>query len=339
MSTIKALLHPFTTGMLKPPAQALMLRAHADAALDADWGQNLLCVTGFKPDHDALLASGFRVEAALPAEAGPFDAALCPLTKHKADSLAAIAQAWAALPVGGLLLCAGDNDTGAASLQKDVAKALGPLETASKFHARIFWTRKQEGEMPALLKGWLAGGATRLVPETGFHAGPGMHGWNKIDRGSKLLADHLPGDVRGRVADLGAGWGYLSAMLLKTGRHLKGLDLFEADAAALEAAKLNIQPLAGETPIRFHWADATKGLPRQRYHSVIMNPPFHSGKATDIELGTAFIQQAAHCLEKGGLMLMVANRQLPYEAAIDTHFKERRLVAEADGFKLIEARA
>ena len=164
---------------------------------------------------------------------------------------------------------------------------------------RSTWYAKKE--MPALLKGWLAGGATRLVPETGFHAGPGMHGWNKIDRGSKLLADHLPGDVRGRIADLGAGWGYLSAMLLKTGRHLKGLDLFEADAAALEAAKLNIQPLAGETPVRFHWADVPQGLPRQRYHSVIMNPPFHSGKATDIELGTGFIKQAAHCLEKGGL--------------------------------------
>lgn len=338
MSIAKAIHHPFATGALPLPEAGggFVLRAEADTDLPAPLRGLVLCVTGFKPAFDALNAAGFQTAQTLPA--GPYRTGLCLMTKHKADSLAAIAEAWDALEPGGWLVCCGDNDTGVASLMKAAQGAFGPMESLSKYHARVFWTRKADGPSPAVLTEWRAGGAVRAVASTGFIAGPGMHGWNKVDVGSRLLAAQFPGSIRGRVADLGAGWGYLSAALLRSGAKVAGLDLYEADAAALAAAQVNVAPLAGDTVLKYHWADVTAGLPRGRFDVIITNPPFHTGKATDVTLGTQFITRAAEGLAPGGIMLMVANKHLPYEAVIDQHFKSRRTVAEADGFKVIEGK-
>ena len=38
-----------------------------------------------------------------------------------------------------------------------------------------------------------------------------MFSHGRIDPGSRLLAEALPADLSGKVADFCAGWGYLSA--------------------------------------------------------------------------------------------------------------------------------
>ncbi|MBJ7415276.1 MAG: class I SAM-dependent methyltransferase, partial [Niveispirillum sp.] len=130
MSIAKALHHPFAAGMLPLPVSGFILNVQADAELPPGL-RPLTCVTGFKPAHEALTQAGFRVVQTL-AE-GDYQAGLCLMTKHKAESLASIAQAWDALPVGGLLVCSGDNDTGVTSLMKAVKEAFGEVESLSKY--------------------------------------------------------------------------------------------------------------------------------------------------------------------------------------------------------------
>jgi 16S rRNA (guanine1207-N2)-methyltransferase len=43
-------------------------------------------------------------------------------------------------------------------------------------------------------------------------------------------------------------------------------------------------------------------------------------------------------LRKSGVLWIVANRHLPYEAVLNEHFKNVRPVADAGGFKVYEAR-
>ena len=43
-------------------------------------------------------------------------------------------------------------------------------------------------------------------------------------------------------------------------------------------------------------------------------------------------------LAPGGRYFMVANRHLPYEATLAKHFREVRVLADARGFKVFEAR-
>jgi 16S rRNA (guanine1207-N2)-methyltransferase len=88
--------------------------------------------------------------------------------------------------------------------------------------------------------------------------------------------------------------------------------------------------------IAYHWHDVTTGLPRT-YDAIVMNPPFHTGQATDVDLGRAFLKVAAASLNRGGKLLLVANRQLPYEAALETSGLAWRKIAENKIYKLLFA--
>jgi 16S rRNA (guanine1207-N2)-methyltransferase len=71
---------------------------------------------------------------------------------------------------------------------------------------------------------------------------------------------------------------------------------------------------------------------------VVMNPPFHDGGAEDRALGIAFIEAAARMLAKRGVCWLVANRHLPYEAALAGVFATVTVRAEGGGYKIFEAR-
>jgi 16S rRNA (guanine1207-N2)-methyltransferase len=60
--------------------------------------------------------------------------------------------------------------------------------------------------------------------------------------------------LKGRVADLGAGWGYLSGEILAEQEGIAHLDLIEADHDMLEAARANVD----DPRAAFHWADVTR---------------------------------------------------------------------------------
>ncbi|MGS8570825.1 methyltransferase, partial [Salmonella enterica subsp. enterica serovar Braenderup] len=64
-----------------------------------------------------------------------------------------------------------------------------------------------------LLDAWTVLDAPRLN-DAGYVSRPGLFAWDRVDTASALLAEHLPADLAGRVADLGAGYGYLSAQLI-----------------------------------------------------------------------------------------------------------------------------
>ena len=76
---------------------------------------------------------------------------------------------------------------------------------------------------------------------------------------------------------------------------------------------------------------------RNPYDWVIMNPPFHSGRAAEPALGQRFIEVASSTLPRGGRLLMVANRNLPYEQILEKTFRRVEKLSERDGFKVFEA--
>jgi 16S rRNA (guanine1207-N2)-methyltransferase len=188
----------------------------------------------------------------------------------------------------------------------------------------------------AQLQQWRSLDAPRAIADGRFRSRPGLFAWDRIDAGSALLAEHLPHDLRGRAADLGAGYGFLSTELLAKNPGIVALDLYEAEARALELARGNLAAHAARVELAFHWHDVAQGL-LARYDAIVSNPPFHVGRADLPELGRAFILAAAAALRPGGRFWLVANRHLAYEAALAQHFAQVRTVAMRDGFKVIEA--
>ncbi|MGY0650945.1 class I SAM-dependent methyltransferase [Luteimonas sp. A537] len=350
-AALDALLLPFADGTLAREAGALFLRARAGAALQPQDWPGLACESVFKPDAEALLRAGFTVtdglaesssDAAAAADIGA-DLGERPLVlllppRQRDEARAAFAEALARAAPGAYVVASVANDAGAKSAEADFARIAGPVSTRSKHKCRVFWARAgQAGSEPALAAQWRGLDAPRLIEGGRFLSRPGVFAWDRVDPASALLARNLPADLAGRAADLGAGYGYLSAELLERCPGITALDAFEADARALALARHNLAGHAPRVALGFHWQDVTAGI-ATGYDVLVSNPPFHVPDGRERpDVGRAFIAAAAQALRPGGRLWLVANRHLPYEEALGAGFGDVRLVAQEGGFKVVEA--
>jgi 16S rRNA (guanine1207-N2)-methyltransferase len=202
----------------------------------------------------------------------------------------------------------------------------------------VFWSKPLDNvHDAALLAQWSKLDAPRPILGGRFASRPGVFAWDRIDPASALLVEHLPADLAGKGADLGAGYGYLSAEVLARSNKVVSLDLYEAEARALDLAKRNLAAFETKATLGYRWHDVTTGLPEQ-YDFIVSNPPFHTQSRADRpDVGRRFIAVAAESLKPGGRLFLVANRHLPYEAVLNASFGQVRVVGEGDGFKVIEA--
>lgn len=339
---LETLLLPLLDGPLSWPREGnplestvLFLRARDGWPLHQRAFPGLACEQSFKPEADALQRSGLPLVDVDVASRYPLVLVLPPRQRDEARALYARAIAHAA-PGGRVLACL-RNDEGAKSGEADLARLAGPLGHLSKNKCRAFWTAPLEGPAdPALFAQWLQLDAPRTIAGGRFVSRPGVFAWDRIDAASALLAAHLPGDLRGAAADLGAGYGYLASELLARCPGIGALDLYEAEHRALELARQNLATQRERVALDFHWHDVTAGLGK-RFDVIVSNPPFHAqGRADRPDIGRRFIAVAAEALRPGGRLWMVANRHLPYEAELAKHFTSVRTVAQDSGFKVFE---
>lgn len=278
--------------------------------------------TPIKPDHDHFAAQGFAVALDLSAQV---DRVLVLLPRSKQLARGLIAQAVAS--ASDMVIVDGQKTDGADSLLKECRKRAEVSQVISKAHGKLFALRGQAQDFAD----WALPNAPHQVAE-GLVTRPGVFSADGIDPASALLVQALPKKLGHEVADLGAGWGYLSANILAR-TDVKALHLVEADHTALDCARQNLT----DPRAQFHWADALTWHPEKPLDGVVMNPPFHIGRATQASLGQAFIASAARCLSPGGHLWMVANRHLPYETTLAQHFSQVEEIGGDRGFKVLAA--
>ncbi|RWA77399.1 class I SAM-dependent methyltransferase [Mesorhizobium sp.] len=330
---LKTLFHPFESEALPLPrkdARVLFLGAEPGFRLPDGFEAALHLVQGFRPHFRVLYSAGYTVTPQ--AEGSAFDASLILAGRHRGQNELRIADAIERVVPGGLIVVAGGKDDGIDSLRKRI-DALAPLDAyLPKHHGVAFWFR--QGGLNAARA--LRAANPDLVVEGRFRTAPGMFSFDRVDAGSKLLLDSLPQGLAGNVADFCAGWGYLAAQVADRSTGLSGLDLYEADFEALEAAKVNLRPAAVEP--RFFWTDLLTEAVERRYDAIVMNPPFHSGRAAEPGIGAGMIRAASKALKPGGRLFMVANRQLPYEQVLAGAFSSHAEIARDGMFKVFSAR-
>ncbi len=327
-AALETLMLAFSAEGIAVPARALFIGAEPHAALKA-WPE----LTGWQPLKPLAAAwerAGFSRGEELPD--GKWSLVLVLPGKSRDEALAWFAMARDRLEPGGKLVVAMPNTAGAGRFEKELSKATGNIVSLQKHKCRAFHATEDGTWNEVIFNEWRALGELREI--SGFTVQAGIFSSDHIDPGSRFLADHLPAHLHGKVADLGAGWGFLSDAVLERCPNIARLDLFEADARALACARKNLARHRRE--IVFHWHDVTTGLPGS-YDAIVMNPPFHTGQATDVDLGRAFLKVAAASLKRGGKLLLVANRQLPYEAALEASGLAWRKVAEDKIYKLLFA--
>lgn len=326
MGSIDRLSLPFESGQIeKPDGPVLVLRA-TGAEVFSSFPEIVISQT-YKPSFDRLTAQSIAVDD--PSK-NDFACAIVQITRDKNENLGLIARAQRRTANGGLILIDGDKTDGIDSLYKTMRKTVGDMPSVTKSHGRAFWWIKNATQV---LPDW----ETALQPTKqvhGFQTHAGMFSPEKIDQGSELLATVFEGNLSGKVADLGAGWGWLSQAALAVNPKIDSLDLFEAEQTALTCAKLNVT----DERASFHWADVTSMPTTRAYDAIIMNPPFHQSRRADPALGRQFIATAAKLLRPKGRLWMVANRQLAYEDALTELFGSWENLEETSRFKVFRAR-
>ena len=262
-------------------------------------------------------------------EHGAYDVVFVNIPKNMEEARILMQNGIAALKTGGTLFCAAHNKAGGNRLQK-MLQDYGAQHIAHRSSQKC---RVVYGDGFAAIDGCLdVPWGQQTVCEDAFQSMPGLYGWDKIDRGSLLLASAMPDIIKARrAADFGCGYGFLARTLAARMAAPFKLYAIDADRRAVDMCAINVPE------VEALWADILAHPLPKNLDFIAMNPPFHEGKKTSTDIGQTFISRAAKSLRPGGALWMVANTHLPYESVLRAAFKTVETVVQKDGFKVFKA--
>lgn len=287
------------------------------------------CEQPSRTQYLELEKQGYDVSPYLGDIKDSYDFCIIATGKFREKNETLIARAKNIVRSNGLIIVGGSKNTGIASAKKRIAKNHVIEESRNQHHAVAFSFRNEAA--PNTLE--LSANTKNTIE--GYFTSPGLFSARKIDMGSSMLVEYFPQRLKGSVADLGAGWGYLSAEAIKISKEISSIDLFESEWQGIEACRRNLMKHANQLAINYHWHDVPNEKIGAKFDTVIMNPPFHKGKNLSIELGRQFIETASKILKPKGSLLMVANNHLAYEKLLRAQFSRINTLQEKSGFKII----
>ena len=293
----------------------------------------------FRPDWLQLQRMGFApvatLEEAAPASEPIFDLALVLPEKQREQSLGLLANGMLALRPEGMMMAACANDMGGKSYEKRLAEMTGSVDRTSKSHCRLFSAKKNGRFNITVAEAWEREAAARTVSAHGLIARPGNFSWERPDVGSEQLRRYLENrPPAGAGMDLCCGYGYLAHRILAACPGVSELHLVDADRFALDCAVANTRD--ARVAVHAHWLDASSESLPANLDWIVLNPPFHRGNNRDIALGQAIAAKACQSLRPGGRLLMVANRQLPYERTCRELLTTCDIAEQSEGFKILD---
>lgn len=239
---------------------------------------------------------------------------------------------------GGRLVLVGGKQEGIKSFAKALATRFGGASTTEKHGSRyrVVIERGEELGEPLDDKSYPALRPIAELDGQPLLSKPGLFGWDRIDAGSALLAQHLPDFFAAfkrpppTVLDLGCGYGYLSLMAARYGDfHITATDNC---AAALLACEANFAAhgIDGEVIAANAGDTMTK-----TYRALVCNPPFHQGFQADRRLTDKFLAATRRLLHRKGRALFVVNSFVPLESLASRVFGGVRVVENDGRFKVV----
>lgn len=159
----------------------------------------------------------------------------------------------------------------------------------------------------------------------------------KLDIGTRFLLEHLPGDLSGRVLDLGCGNGILG---IAAKQKNSGLDLVFTDDSfmAIESARANVaRHLPDDRTAEFHFTNGFENGQAESVDYVLCNPPFHQGTTTFDAIAEQMFRDAHRVLRAGGRLRVVGNGHLHYPKVLERIFGQSRQITANAKFVIVDA--
>jgi 23S rRNA (guanine1835-N2)-methyltransferase len=163
-------------------------------------------------------------------------------------------------------------------------------------------------------------------------AGPNVFSGENLDIGSRFLIEQL-GELTAveQLIDLACGNGVLGLCAQDMG--IAGNIAFcDESAMAIASARANAERATGR--YFFQQGDGLLDYAGPEAQLILCNPPFHTNHAVDEYAGKRLIQQCADYLKHGSTLCLVANRHLPYAAALGRGFSRVDKLAQNHKFTI-----
>ncbi len=158
-----------------------------------------------------------------------------------------------------------------------------------------YYTKKQKADHDTLtITASLRGG------EYSFLTDAGVFSKKRIDRGTRLLIEHMKIKPSDMILDLGCGYGILGivAARIAVSGYVYLVDINER-AAYLTEKNININKISNASVF---CGNGFAPIQNKVFDLILSNPPFRAGK----KIVYGFLHQAASYLKDGGRITMVA---------------------------------
>lgn len=233
------------------------------------------------------------------------------------------------------IIVVGENKSGIKSLNKAAEKTLINCQKVdSARHCLLYFALLAPNLSQFNLDDWYDHYTVNIDSiQIDVAALPGVFSQKGLDKGTRLLLQHLPAIKVGKLLDFGCGAGVIASFIGKKFPEMQ-LNLLDVSALALESAKktLKLNQLTGHV-----FASNSLSELKDKYDVVISNPPFHQGISTNYSATESFLKEVKAHLKSSGHVIIVANSFLKYEPIMkETIGKTTKLHSEK-GFSIYQS--
>ena len=138
--------------------------------------------------------------------------------------------------------------------------------------------------------------------EYSFYTDNGVFSKGKLDFGTRTLLESLPlDDIKGKVLDVGCGYGVIDIILSKiTDANYEGVDV---NKRALHLAEMNAI-LNNISNVKFYESNCYENV-NDKYNVIITNPPIRAGKKIVYDI----VMNARNHMEDDGVLYIVIRKE------------------------------
>lgn len=138
--------------------------------------------------------------------------------------------------------------------------------------------------------------------EYSFYTDNGVFSKGKLDFGTRTLLESLPlDDIKGKVLDVGCGYGVIDIILSKiTDASYEGVDV---NKRALHLAEMNAK-LNNISNVKFYESNCYENV-NDKYNVIITNPPIRAGKKIVYDI----VMNARNHMEDDGVLYIVIRKE------------------------------
>ena len=157
----------------------------------------------------------------------------------------------------------------------------------------------------------------------------------KLDIGTRFFLEHIPKGDFTSILDLGCANGIIGVRARELNPNSQ-IHYSDESYQAILSATENYKNHFNDGPI-LHWTNCFEDGQKNSLDLVLCNPPFHQGTTVGDFIATQMFKDSYQSLRKGGLIRVIENSHLGYQAKLKHIFGNSKIVATNKKFMIVDA--